>query len=463
MSDDHAGAARSFIEHIRTIHFALVIAAAALWIALLASFEPRTTRKALEDCRRIQDLSAQLEWESWWTAYATDQWTVREPSPYSNSVRYASFDLPTYKRFWKIQFPSTVWAVRGVRQAAGGQPSISWDGTRISIESPPRTLNEFRLFWDRGRQPHIVVKPRRPESITISAEPLDEDEKPFRADIALVQESNVMPNMSDQPQAVNDVLEAPAPAPVTTYSLKLVDSATEASRRVDYSVDIARGMPDDFPLRTRNMNIRASSVIDEYSSKTPVAWLCERYHQDWTPQPFDRAFAELLNVAPDDAGNLPLSELSDRVRASIRLTKGDVDIAGLRVPSEALTWFAPLIILSLQLYLLLHVNVLSQLSAKGDSLPLVAWVALFTSITARGAFVVSAVLLPAAVLTFAVIRAILLQLANLDVTFQISGAAAAYILGVLLLKTMRTIWTKEAERIALVQAAPAGTEPDVRS
>jgi hypothetical protein len=211
------------------------------------------------------------------------------------------------------------------------------------------------------------------------------------------------------------------------------------------------------------MSIRASALIDEYTSLAPVAWLCQRYHPDWTPQPFDRAFAELLSVAPADAGNLPLSELSDRVRASIRLTKGDVDIAGLRVPSEALTWFAPLIILSLQLYLLLHVRVLSELLTKGDSLPLVAWVALFTSIIARGVFVVSAVLLPAAVLTFAVIRAILLQLANLDVTFQISGAAAAYMLGVLLLKTMGTIWTKEATQIAAVQAAPTDTEPDVGS
>src|SRR4051812_32907709 len=111
MSEDHAGATRSFIEHIRTIHFALVVAAAALWIALLASFEPRTTRKALDDCSRIQDLSKQVEWESWWNAYATDQWTVNESSPFSNSVRYAAFDLPAYKRFWKIQFPSTVWAV----------------------------------------------------------------------------------------------------------------------------------------------------------------------------------------------------------------------------------------------------------------------------------------------------------------------------------------------------------------
>lgn len=457
MSDDHAGAAKSFIEHIRTIHFALVIASAALWIALLASFEPRTTRKALEDCRRIQDLSAQLEWGTWWTTYATDQWTVREPSPYSNSVRYASFDLPTYKRFWKIQFPSTVWAVRGVRQAAGAEPSISWDGTRIFIESPPRTLNEFRLFWDRGRQPHVVVKPRRPESITITAEPLDEDVKPYRADMPLVQEANVMPNLSDQPPDEDELHPAPVPAPVTTYSLKLTGSATEASRRVDYSVDVAKGMPADFPLRTRNMNIRASSVIDEYQSKTPVAWLCERYHPDWTPQPFDKAFAELLSVAPADAGNLPLSELSDRIRASIRLTKGDVDIAGLRVPSEALTWFAPLIILSLQLYLLLHVKVLNELSTNGDSLPLVAWVALFANIIARGVFVVSAVLLPAAVLTFAVVRAILLQLAKLDVTFQVSGAAAAYLLGGLLLKTMRTIWTKEATQIRL------GTMPHSRA
>ena len=209
MSDDHAGAATSFIEHIRTIHFALVIASAALWIALLASFEPRTTRKALEDCSRIQSLSEQLEWESWWTAYATAQWT-NESSPFSNSVRYASFDLPTYKRYWKIQFPSIVWAVHRAGRGAGTEPSISWDGTTIAVEPPPRTLNEFRKFWDRGRQPHVVAKPREPETVTIFAEAVEDDEKPFKVNLALSREivipksdhqrSWVFPSRMNQPQ-----------------------------------------------------------------------------------------------------------------------------------------------------------------------------------------------------------------------------------------------------------------------
>jgi hypothetical protein len=441
---DDAGATRSFIEHVRTIHFALVVAAAALWIALLASFEPRATRKALEDCSRIQNLSNQLEWESWWTAYATDQWTVRESSPFSNSVRYVSFDLPAYKRFWKIQFPSTVWAVHGVKTGASVEPSISWDGTRISIESAPRTLNEFRQFWDQGRKSHFVVKPRRPESVMIVAEALDEDDKPFKADMALVREVNIIPNLSNPPAPEDDVHPVAEPVPVTTYSLKLVDSTADTSRRVDYALDVPKGMPADFPLRTRNMHMAASAVMDEYPARTPVVWLCEHYHPDWTPQQFDRSFAELLSVAPADAGNVPLIALTDRVRASIRLTKGDVDIAGLRVPSEALTWFAPLIILSLQLYLLLHVRVLRGLSTPAGSIPLVAWVALFPNIVARGVFVASAVLLPAAVLTFAVIRAVLLQLNGADVTFQIGGATAAYVQGVVLLMTMRTIWAKRS-------------------
>ncbi|HXA17873.1 MAG TPA: hypothetical protein VN380_12825 [Thermoanaerobaculia bacterium] len=461
MSDDHAGA-KSFIEHIRTIHFALVIASAALWIALLASFEPRTTRKALEDCNRIQNLSEQLEWENWWTAYATAQWT-NESSPFSNSARYASFDFPTYKRYWKIQFPSIVWTVHRAGRGAGAEPSITWDGTTIAVEPAPRTLTEFRKFWDRGRQPHVVAKPRQPEAVTIFAEAIEDDEKPFKVNLTLSREI-VIPNLSARSAAEQGIPIANEPVAVTTYLLKLVDSA-DNSRRADYVLEVPRGMPPDFPLQTRNMRISASAVMDEYPSLTPVAWLCERYYPDWTPQQFDRAFAALLSVAPADTGNLPLGELSDHVRASIRLTKGDVDIAGLRVPSEALTWFAPLIILSLQLYLLLHVQVLSELSAKGDSLPLVAWVALFKSIIARGVFVVSAVLLPAAVLTFAVIRAILLQLAGLDITFQISGAVAAYILGAVLLKTMRVIWTKEAMQIAPAQASPArvDTEPDVGS
>lgn len=448
MSEDRDGIARSFIEHIRTIHFALVVASAALWIALLASFEPRTTRKALEDCGRIQNLSSQLEWESWWTAYATDQWTLRESSPFSNSVRYASFDLPAYRRYWKIQFPSTVWSVQGVRQGAGNEPSISWDGTRISIEPPPRTLNAFRQFWDRGREPHVVVKPRRPDSITVFAEPFDDDQKPFSADLPLLREANVVSTASDPSVVENDFRNATELQPVTTYSLKLMNSAADASRRVDYALEVPGGMPTDFPLRTRNMRIVAHAVMDEFPSRTPVAWLCERYQPGWTPQQFDKAFAELLSVAPTEARDLPLVELADRIRASIRLTKGDVDIAGLRLPSETLTWFAPLIIISLQLYLLLHVRVLFELSSRAVPIPLVAWVALFANAAAHGVFIVSAAALPAAVLIFATVQAVLLQLSGVNIVFQVAGATTAIAQGFALITSMRTIWANEAKQRA---------------
>jgi hypothetical protein len=446
---DDAGATRSFIEHIRTIHFALVVAAAALWIALLASFEPRTTRKALEDCSRIQSLAEQLEWESWWTSYATDQWVVNQASPFSNSIRYASFKLPAYRRFWKIQFPPTLWAVYAARQDARAEPSLTWDGTKISVEPAPRTLNEFRQFWDRGIQPHVVARPRVPESITIFAETLDEDEEPLKFDVPLSREI-VIPNANDRPATEEGVRLSNEPPPIITYSLKLSELATGVSQRLEFVLDVSRGMPVDFPRRTRNMRIAASAVMDRYQSLTPVAWLCKRYHQDWTPQQFDKAFVELLSVAPPNAGNLPLTELADRVRASIRLTKGDVDIAGLRVPSEALTWFAPLIILSLQLYLLLHARVLGELFKHSDSIPLVAWIALFRNIVARSVFVASAVFLPAAVLTFAVTRALLLQLNAADIAFQVGGATAAYAQGVVLLRTMRTIWAREAMYLSVI-------------
>jgi len=102
------------------------------------------------------------------------------------------------------------------------------------------------------------------------------------------------------------------------------------------------------------------------------------------------------------------------------------------------------------MYLLLHVRLLSELSDNSAPRPLVAWVALFSSIVARGVFVASAIVLPAAVLTFAVIRAFLLQLRAFDVTFQIGGAVAVYTQGVLLFVAMRTIWVKETA----VKASP---------
>jgi hypothetical protein len=442
VADDGANSAAPFIEHIRAIHFGLIVATTALLIALSVSFEPRLTQKALHDCERIQHLTGEWEWGNWWAAFAADQWTTKSVLPFSGSIRYALVDLPDYKRYWKIQLPSQVWVVKTA--AGASAPSIVWNGVSYEIEKRPRTLNEFRQFWNRGIQPHIVVKPRRVEFVTISVDVVDDKEDSVKTKLQLLDQLHIEPTATDVvPVGDFQVTVAPS-APLPTYSLNLVDHSAEGVPRSEYFFASPRGMPADYPHETRNMQIVAAAVTDAYPSRTPVVWLCDRLYRDWTPQQFDHAFADLLRIAPVDIGNLPLPELEDHVRASIRLTKGDVEIAGLHLPSEVLTWFAPIIIICFQLYLLLHLRVLRAAAPNIVVTPLVPWVGLFASSVARALFVISAVVLPALVLTFAVVRTVLLQLNLSDIVFQITGAAVAYAQGFSLLATIRVLWRSQS-------------------
>jgi hypothetical protein len=117
----------------------------------------------------------------------------------------------------------------------------------------------------------------------------------------------------------------------------------------------------------------------------------------WWAGPFASAFPSLAEAATAFA-SIPIEELEAALLAEIHAADDDVEVFGARLPREAIArWGGPLI-LSFQLYFLLHLRSLIRLFGQQARRQRVPWIGLYDDSLARWATGFTVVGLPAVVI-----------------------------------------------------------------
>lgn len=397
-SEPSAPDGREFAEHLRTVHFSLVLAAFALLVGSLLTGSADASR-ALVDLRRLKDIEAELKlgWadveaekiiESRSLKLVGQDWLVGP----TNSTETQPVYL--YAR-WFITPPPSIdkegtWRDSEKISEGGG---LAWDNDP-DAGSP---LSEFKVFWNRLSEKINIVLIK---SVSEKA-------------LTWTMDANVFPPVY----------------PPTTFSLETVRPG-EHGKIWDqgFFAGLVRPKPDFMEwIKTEPTLAAFASGLDD--PKQLVMWCTKRDDSRHVLIPidtleinfnaqkafqaahgtkfhygkFEEAFSDLDKLTKNFQ-DLPYDRLTAILESEASRTSDRVEMFGAKIPANALAvWGSPILIL-VQFYLLLHLSAFQLWLPNWPKVANVAWIGLYPSWSARFATLLSVGLLPTCVIGYLLVR-----------------------------------------------------------
>jgi hypothetical protein len=331
---------RDYVEHLRTVHFALLTISVGL-IAILSSesFDAGKAHTQIEELLQIK---------SWWTQ---DGLFTHLPNRVGLPPRY----IPRLEGDFIQVAASSELEVGGDQTLVLTLPDWYWcvGDDEDPFNAPkdfPNSVRDLERWWNQLRVEHNVFKVRS-----------------IYPGVAVGREKNKHEVRQNQLYGRHarrvELAWTNACLPSKNHTLTGM-TASEL-----YTVDIAQ-------FNVAEVNRR----------------ILQHYFIDLLPGPYENTFKDLIRAARSGE-DLSLETMERRI-ADIA-AKGEVfEIFGLKFPAQALSTQGIIVLLSVQLYLFLYLKRLSNQLKPGDPGWDTPWIAMDRSITAQFCVFVTFILLP---------------------------------------------------------------------
>lgn len=381
-----SGKTKELVEHIRTIHFFLIILCFGLISASFLSREGEVTR-SLRQLREINNL--------------VDNWNDEWLQQYAQVINDNSSPVLSNREWW---IP-----------AETKRPLI-----KATLNSPPWTLNpapsELDEFLDKveGSRLRRTIVIKKPESLTEFEKLWDA----LRAKLPIHRVTKVIPkaevdyvgfrsSSDDITQAITDITTANiGTAPCNASLFVMANNQFDHLARVNQKLNenYAHGLSGVCKVTSDGedwenyWNVDMPVVTDIPKEFGGQVSLIQTYRLSWDSGPFSRTFPE-LNKVTTNLRDLPFERLFTILGAEEqRSSEQRVEIFGTKFPTgEIIRWGIPVVLL-IQLYLLMHLKVLSATIGPEELESIIPWTGIYTSKLARLGTAITAFLLPSAVL-----------------------------------------------------------------
>lgn len=354
----HADWTKDLVDHIRTVHFALLTICAALIIVSLDS-KVLPVSQALTQATQILDLQKQWpEVQRIATSSAADK-SVQRSYTLIAAVRQPG--IPTAYTMQVIYSESDFLAYEG------------WKFSGADMSHPPATLSEFSRWWNAL---HSSTTVNLPDFRTIDF--LHPDA------LIMIGDSQAMP-LTVTPGGVDSpLLKARMETNLETDTFRL-----KGTMPVPSWMKIPPNMDKNAPKR---VEIWSEGKL---LHKALAEQFLQQIYPDWRAGSYKEAFRELAVVAPD-LTTIDLKEVPARIRDL--MTKDDqvVEAFGLKIPSSEISRWGTTLLLVVQFYFWLNLHELTRRMASPDANYDVAWMGLYRSKTAGIVTWVSICILPVA-------------------------------------------------------------------
>jgi hypothetical protein len=349
----------SDVEHLRAIHLLLVVTSVGLILVALSAkpYQPAAALTQLEEIQRLQKewspefLDSQIE------ANRLTAESVGKPTGHwAQFPQKAPYDFPCWvgEREYNCKPEQNWWAPK----------HDHW-----SLTSFPKTIAEFKEFWDALAAPQEVdFVENIGEGVTVDG---------TSETIAVLDPGRPKGKVSGVPNQT--------PLPVRNKSLWLVKSG---DKKQFWDTPEGGG-------KFHTWEIPVQSV-----------WSCQidrkvltKIVPTWKPGDFESAFRDLAQAS----GGLEELEFADvRRQFETESASGSevFEVAGLKVPMEQLTTVGIIALLCIQLYLLILLRELSDKLHSDDSGWDVPWIGMYASLLAQIATWTSIIICPVAAVGF---------------------------------------------------------------
>jgi hypothetical protein len=404
---------KDFVEHLRAVHFALVIVSVVLITASTSGLDGRLS-KALTQIQQIASLEKQ------WTLVpgkvidhalseeGQDQWdtrmTVVAPLAY----------LPRRVAYPKIY--------------VGKDILISPDAWKFDERPFPTdmsTLSDFSDFWNDLHAGFILRVPERPTYNSTCVEGVrftGQDGSVNSIDGTDPAAQGKFFCSFDTGHILSGKSDRRLETKILLYTVPGVKSLNPGAW-----LEIASLLPASSAQR---MHVKSVELVSRVYVSARRYRMTERefipiFHKDWKEGDFATAFAE-LNSAASGVRTLDIGDAVHRIEAEAEASRKDVSILGLNIALSDLSKWGGVLLLSVQLYFWLHLHELANRIEPGAEGWDVAWIGLYTTRLAFLTALVTCSLLP---VTAAVCLAV--KISILHVYYQKPATAISIVVAVL--------------------------------
>jgi hypothetical protein len=356
-----------FVEHLRSVHFAL----AALSITLIVVISPSDGRlsRVLTQVTQIEELQHRwINLRQNLLAQATGIIDFRTlGSIYISVDTYEHTpDIDGHASFW---FPMRAGSTADDdRIFSGGAP----------MTAAPSSINKFKSWWTQMNAAGVhvhVIDPGAPNfhcEARIVAPDASVDDREIGPDQNSLACERVIPRGS---HSFFPEMQVSEPSYASAN-----DTASASDPRVRVFIEGNAVIPRGFNVRDRAS--KATVLVRASSDTTEVILSADqvRRHlfESWSTGSFYAAFPELESI-PEEFNDIPLDKAISRIADLQPKQEQEVEIVGLRIPVVELARWGTLLLLSVQLYFWLHLHELhSKLepTSPGRDVP---WIGIYTS------------------------------------------------------------------------------------
>lgn len=382
-----SGKAKELVEHIRTVHFSLIILCFGLISASFLSREGEVTR-SLRQLREINNV--------------IDNWNDEWLQLYGQNLM-GDGNSPT-------TLPNREWWI----PSEGKRPLI-----KATLDSPPWTFNpppsELDDFLDKveGTRLRRTLVIQKPDNLTVFEKLWDA----LQLKIPIYRVTSVFPKATGYYSAhsgesvaetmfLTDVTASRMENAPCNVSLMVIANNKPT---IDY---LQAKLQQDFTHSLSGeckITAEGAEWENEWNVEIPVTTeitkefggqisLIQTYKLNWDSGPFARTFPE-LNKVTANIKDLPFERLFTILEAEEKRSSEErVEIFGTKFPTgEIIRWGIPVVLL-LQLYLLMHLKVLSTEISLDDMESVIPWTGIYMSKLSRSGTVITAFLLPSSVI-----------------------------------------------------------------
>lgn len=370
--DPHSHWSKDYVEHLRTVHFTLVVVCIAL-VVLITSDRKSTVSNAREELKGIRAVAE--KWDRDWIkkeaaiSFAGMQLPVAQlPADAGHSE--VEIDLPNGKSVvMQLVYDGPNWMMNASDDSLRSPIPYRYP---LLLQEQPLFLNGFHEFWDS-----LAKRPRFEVPLT-----LDDTPRAFH---------------QGQPLTARFV-SGKKPTISTPLHLKLSIRQIEADARYEYPKGSYVSEPGLLMPFATTYSLGDGVAVPITGSKSVFADVYAHFipaDSGWRREPYNDVFPNLSSVTKNyEQLNF---ETVDKILEAEESRAGDsFEAIGIKFPAEGVSQWGFVLILGIQIYFFLHLYELTPKLKASDEGWEVAWIGVYKSHLARTVYFISTVLLPAA-------------------------------------------------------------------
>lgn len=399
--------------HLRTVHFSLILACILAGLSLYG-YSPSKLNAVHQQFEHIMRIKT--NWMTWTKRFGTEQikWLKDEGLAWPDKIRgdihipseeLTRENLPQGDHGWTARpLYSPIYLYLSVNLPSGSRHEILGAGWPRDDETEfipggyhavgnPRldTLDDFRHFWNASDNVVAFV-------------------------VKDVSENAYVVSNGEVKAALRWI---PSPKTRQGTQLKLGRMNIGLMEGGDYCKDVKGLLTSHWrsrfnvlfcgqaPPRPNEPPSQALVLPARYKDQpVPVnlrVWLAEHFKFSAAGRKFEETFPELHDFIKMNP-KMEFGEVSRLLQSELQRERSSekIEFLGLRFPERDLATWGAVIIVVIQLYFWLHLSVLSVRLTPGDDCMKVAWVGLYPNISARSVSLLTASILPAAVIVYGI-------------------------------------------------------------